>query len=76
MKHVAAVMVATGRIAAEHESFNCICQVAPICTPIEYKVPQVNASRPQNGISIGSAIFAYGTHQTTCRGNMYSKFVN
>jgi len=28
------VMSATARTATEHGSFNCICYVMPICTPI------------------------------------------
>jgi len=31
--NAAKVTAATARVAAEHASFNRICQVAPICTP-------------------------------------------
>jgi len=58
---VATVTVATGGIAAEHESFSRFRQVAQRqCAThlIGYMVLWVHVSLPPNGISILSSVFA------------------
>jgi len=45
-------------ITAAHGWFNCIYQVAPMCSQVTHAFLGSSESTTQNGISIGSAIFA------------------
>jgi len=46
------------RIAAAHERFTCVHQVAPMCTPSNTCFRGPTGVHIANGISIGSAVFA------------------